>query len=149
MLATIISLTLCFVAAAPPAENLLVNGDFEQGLSGWNELWTRAPGGKLLVERQERHGGAAAARIEHTGQRDWSLSQKNFLAVKPAQVYELSGWVRVQGTGNTTLCVTLFDAAHKATDWMYGGQTSMATDEWRCCGRDSWFPPAPPPCRCG
>ena len=131
MFAPIVFVFLGVVTAAPPAENLLVNGDFEQGLSGWNELWTRDSGGKLLVERRERHSGTAAARIEHTGQRDWSLSQKELLKVEPGQIYELSGWVRLKGMGSTTLCVTLFDADHKPIDWAYGGQTSAATDEWR------------------
>ena len=62
---------------------------------------------------------------------DWSLAQQRSLEVKPGQIYELSGWVRVQGRGNTTLCVTLRDAGDKVTDWSFAGQTAGATEGWR------------------
>jgi hypothetical protein len=125
------SIFLALALAAPARENRLVNGDFELGLTGWSELWTRTPGGKLDLDAQERHGGKQAARIEHTGLQDWSLAQRRSLEVKPGQIYELSGWVRVQGRGDTTLCVTLRDAADNVTDWIFAGQTTGATEGWR------------------
>jgi len=53
------------------------------------------------------------------------------LEVKPGQIYELSGWVRVQGRGDATLCVTLRDAGDKVTDWVFAGQTAAAVDNWQ------------------
>ena len=69
------SLLIALAVASAPEENLITNGDFEQGLVGWSELWTRSPGGTLALDLQERHGGAQAVRIEHPGQQDWSLGQ--------------------------------------------------------------------------
>ena len=124
MTACLNSVFFALVLAAPAQENLLVNGDFEQGLAGWSDLWTRTPGGKLSLDRQQRHGGTQALRIEYTGQRDWSLGQQRSLEVKPEQIYELSGWVRVQGRGDTTLCVTLRDTGGNITEWVFAGQTA-------------------------
>jgi hypothetical protein len=127
----LLPLLLALAAVSPARENLLVNGDFQQGLAGWNDLWTRTPGGKVALDRQERHSGPQSARIEHTGRRDWSLAQRQSLQVKPGQIYELSGWVRVEGPGDTTLSVTLRDAGGSVTDWIFAAQTSAATDGWR------------------
>ena len=96
-----------------------------------SDLWTRTPGGKLSLDREQRHGGTQAVRIEHPRRQDWSLAQQRSLEVKPGQIYELSGWVRVQGRGNTTLCVTLRDAGGKVIDWVFAGQTAGATEGWR------------------
>jgi hypothetical protein len=125
------SILLALALASPAQENLLVNGDFEQGLAGWSDLWTRTPGGKISLDPQQRHGGAQAARIEYTGSEDWSLVQQRSLEVKPGQIYALGGWVRVTGQGDTTLCVTLRDASEKVTDWVFAGQTTGATEGWR------------------
>ncbi|MGO9109178.1 MAG: glycoside hydrolase [Thermoguttaceae bacterium] len=122
---------LALALVSPAHENLLINGDFEQGLAGWNDLWTRTPGGKLSLDGQERHGGAQSLRIEYTGREDWSLAQQRSLEVTPGQIYELSGWVRVQGRGDTTLCATLRDIDGRVTDWGFAGQTAGATEGWR------------------
>lgn len=119
------------LASPAPEKNLLVNGDIEQGLAGWSELWTRTPAGKLVLDKMERHAGAQGVRIEHSGRQDWSLAQQRPLEVKPGEIYELSGWVRVQGKGDATLCVTLRTAEDKVTDWAFGGRTTGATDGWR------------------
>ena len=85
-------------SAALAGESLLVNGDFEAGLAGWHELWTRAPkAGKAVLDTEVRRGGKQAVRIEHAGSRDWSLGQQQPLAVTPGQLYELRGWVRLEG----------------------------------------------------
>jgi len=131
MAASLFSILLALAAVSPARENLLVNGDFHEGLAGWNDLWTRTLGGKVAVDGRQRHSGPQSARIEHTGQRDWSLAQRQSLQVKPGQIYELSGWVRVEGKGDATLSVTLRDAGGNVTDWLFAAQTSAATDGWR------------------
>ncbi len=110
-------------------DNLLVNGDFEHEQTGWSNLWTRTPGGRLDLDAQ--HGGKHAARIEYTGQQDWSFEQKRPMEVQPGQIYELSGRIRVQGPGDVILCVTLRTAEDKVTDWVFAGETSRATEDWR------------------
>jgi hypothetical protein len=115
-------------AAAP---NLLVNGDFEQGDFGWSALWTRdGETGKSALDRNERQGGAQGLRIEVKGDQDWSLAQARRLDVKPGEMFELSAWVRLLGTGNATLSVVTRDANHTALNWSHGGRSVRETKGW-------------------
>jgi len=137
----------CLVAmpgkAGVASEQLLSNGDFEKGTEGWNVLWARESGvAKAVIDDAERHGGARALRIEHTGQRDWSLAHSLNLAVQPNEIYELTAWVRVQGAGNVTLGVVTRDAAGKTLDWAYGGRSTTETKNWRCLRSRFIIPPA-------
>ena len=122
---------LALPGLASAAENLLDGGGFERGPAGWSELWTRTPGGKTVLDRGLRHGGRQSLRIEHSGSRDWSFNRESQLPVAPGQIYQLSAWVRLQGEGSTTLCVSLHDAQDKVTDWSFGAVTSRATPGWR------------------
>ena len=118
-------------STATAADNLIVNGDFEQGLAGWTSLWTRTPGGQVKIDAAAPHGGRQSARIEHTGAKDWSFAQQKPIDVQPGQIYDLSGWVRVEGSGNATLCVTPRNARDEVTDWSFAGQTAEASPQWR------------------
>jgi hypothetical protein len=112
-------------------ENLLVNGDFANGLQGWAKAWSRVPGVKAAIDEQVRHGGRAAIRIEQSSPHDWSVAQARRLEVKPGEIYELSGWLRTQGDGDAAWSVTLYDAGNQALQWTYGaGEVHGATD-WR------------------
>jgi len=112
--------------------NLLGNGDFEKGTEGWDALWAREDGvAKAVFDLAERHGGVQALRIEHTGQKDWSLAHSLNLKVQPGEIYELTAWVRVQGPGSATLGVVTRDAAGKTVDWTYGGWVTHETKAWR------------------
>jgi hypothetical protein len=125
-------LVWCFAShVTSAAEPLVVNGDFENGLEGWQRLWSRDGEGRVALENQAARGGRNSARIEHAGQQDWSFQQLAALDVRPGQIYELTGWVRLQGSGSATLCVTLRNAEHAVIDWSYGGQTTGASDDWK------------------
>jgi hypothetical protein len=125
------ALLTIFTASASGGDNLLVNGDFAKGTGGWSDLWTRTPGGKLSLDPQQKHGDKQAVRIEHTGSQDWSFQQHRTLDVQPGAIFELSGWVRVEGQGSAELCVTLRDRQENAIDWSFGGRTARATGGWK------------------
>ena len=116
---------------ASAADDLVVNGGFEQGRTGWSEFWSRTPGGTAVLDAERLHGGKQALRVEHTGTQDWSFSQQRKLDVQPEQIYELTGWLWVEGSGDATLSVILYDAQNNAIDWSYGGQTVRAADRWQ------------------
>jgi hypothetical protein len=116
---------------SPAAEDLIAGGDFERGIEGWAQLWTRTPGGRAAVDTVVRHGGRQSVRVEHTGTQDWSLAQTRRLGVQPGQIFELGGWVRLAGDGNATLAVVLWNAQGEAIDWSFGGQTTRSTAKWR------------------
>ncbi len=129
--------SLCLAAllfgfhAAEAAENLVQGGDFEQGFSGWHSFWSRDAAGQAVLDQKIKHGGRQAVRIEHHGKQDWSFAQQRWLKVEPGQIYELAGWVRVQGEGTATLSVILRDAEQKVTNWNFAGRTAWETKDWR------------------
>jgi hypothetical protein len=112
-------------------KNMLTNGDFEKGFTGWNKLWTRTPDGNASIDADLYHGGRHSVKIEHSGQQDWSFHQERTIRVEAGQIYELSGWVRVEGKGTTTLSVTLRGENDKVIDWTFGAVQSAATEGWR------------------
>ncbi len=128
--------------APAPRDPLLQNGGFEQGTKGWDAIWARDTGAaKAVLDTTERHGGTQALRIEHAGQRDWSLAHSLNLKVQPGGIYELSAWVRVRGSGNATLGVVTRDAAGNTIDWAYGGQSTTETKGWRMLRSRFVIPP--------
>ena len=124
-------LILAALTAAAADENRVTNGDFEQGLAGWSEPWSRAAGIKAAVDAEVRHGGKQAVRIEHAGKDDWSLHQQKQLPVEPGQIYELGGWVRVKGEGDAELSVVLRTAKDQVTDWSFGQSQAKAAADWQ------------------
>jgi len=116
----------------PARRNVLVNGDFESGLSGWNSLWTRQrAAGSASLDRTISHDGGASVRIEHRGGDDWSLEPDRPVNVKAGEVYQYSGWMRIEGRGRAEISVTLRDAAGEVISWSHGSRSSSATDGWR------------------
>lgn len=118
-------------ATATAADDLVVNGDFERGLEGWAAFWSRKPSGSAQLDTRRTHCGKSAARIEHHGAEDWSFSQAQRLDVQAEQIYELTGWLWVEGEGDATLSVILYDAHQEAISWSHGGRTIRATDGWQ------------------
>lgn len=127
----LVCLAVGFVLPAVAADNEIVNGSFEQGLEGWNPVWARSGDIRAELDTASPHGGRQAVRIVHTGAEDWSLAQARRVPVKPGDIYEMSGWVRLEGEGNATLCVVLYGAENKVLDWSYGGRTASVSDGWR------------------
>ena len=116
----------------PAGRNLLVNGGFETGLGGWNPLWTRAEAaGSAGLDRTISHDGGTSVRIEHRGEGDWSLQAAHVLNVKAGEVYEYSGWMRVEGKGRAEISVVLRDVAGEVISWSYGSRSANATAGWR------------------
>ena len=70
-------------------------------------------------------------KIVHTGTQDWSFPQERRVPVQPGDIYELHGWVRVNGEGRATLGVVLYGAESKVLDWSYGGRSASATQGWQ------------------
>jgi hypothetical protein len=128
LLAALAGLSLSLPARA---DNLLTNGDLEQGLAGWNSVWSRNSNARAELDPKEKHGGRQAVRVEHTGQQDWSLGQAKRIKVKPGEIYELACWMRVDGKGESKLSVVLYDAKGEAISWTFGGRSQKATNEWQ------------------
>jgi hypothetical protein len=127
----VLLLGLLFISA--PAQNLLTNPGFEDGMTGWSDLWTRDAGtGTAVIVNSPVHGGSNALHITHNGSNDWSFANGGRFDVSPGQIYEFSAWVRVESVENDIqLCIVVYDADNTALDWAYAVRTlSQATGEY-------------------
>jgi hypothetical protein len=126
---------LFFCCSEETSANLVANGGFEkveQGrASGWSELWTRKPhAGEAALDKEVSHSGNYSVRIEHRGMEDWSFSSEKRLDVKPGDIFTLQAWVKIKGTGNTTLGVITYDEKGQALEWTFGGRTAAGPCDW-------------------
>ena len=112
--------------------NLIPNGNFTNGLNGWNRLWSREPGTtQIFLDPTMGYSGHAAVRIEHQGQLDWSFHSKPNLNVQAGDLFEMAGWVKIEGAGQCSLGVVTYDALGKVHDWNYGGCFARAKPNWQ------------------
>lgn len=110
---------------------LVPNDGFEEGLSGWGGLWTREPdAGEVMLDSSIRHSGDRSARVEHTGQRDWSFDPDVRISVQPGDIFELSAWVKIEGKGRTTICVVTYDAKGEVVKWIFAGRSRRGDSDW-------------------
>ncbi|HNQ89184.1 MAG TPA: glycoside hydrolase [Verrucomicrobiota bacterium] len=113
------------------AGNLVANGDFEEGASGWR-TWAREPTAiSTSLDPNQAHAGKSAIRIQHRGEQDWSLEPDLTMAVRAGDLIELECWVKIQGAGRATLCASIWDAAGKAVSWTAGERTAEDGPAWQ------------------
>ncbi|SPE59213.1 exported hypothetical protein [Verrucomicrobia bacterium] len=125
----LICLLVC--VAASGRANLVQNGGFESGLTGWRPLWTRESGvGRVSLDRRVVHSGTCAARIEHEGTEDWSFEPETRIPVQTGDVFEVEVWDQLQGPGSLTLCASTWDARGSNVSWTLGERTASAHEGW-------------------
>lgn len=123
------TLLLCGLSIARSAS--LPNENFESGLDGWR-FWTREPRvGVVTVDSGGGRDGAAAARIEHRGEKDWSFQRQTSLPARTDVLYELQAWVRVEGPGSLTLCASTWNKDNQALDWTYAPRQATPAQDWQ------------------
>ncbi len=126
---------------AQPEKQLLTNGDFERGLSGWSKFWSRSDGGTAELTTDRPQQGKGAIRIHYVGREDWSFPQAESIVVKPGEIYELTGWVRMMGDGQASLSVILYDAERQSLDWDFGGHPVPHGEAWQQVRTRFMIPP--------
>ncbi len=111
---------------------VVVEDGFEAGLSGWAPLWTREQGaGQVQLDQQTSRAGRQAVRIEQRGQQDWSFHRVKTHPAVPGEIYQLSAWLRVEGSGSATLGVVLRGENDRVIDWSFGGVSVGAGRQWQ------------------
>ena len=111
--------------------NLIPNGDFESGLSGWGELWTREPeAGRVFLDERIYRDGKRSARIEHRGERDWSFDPDLHLQVRPGDLFKLKAWVKIEGRGSATICVVTYDEKDDVIRWVFAPKSARGPCDW-------------------
>ncbi|HSI83112.1 MAG TPA: carbohydrate binding domain-containing protein, partial [Candidatus Methylacidiphilales bacterium] len=118
------------------AQQVISNPGFEDGLTGWGQLWTReANAGTRSVSKAENHSGSSSAEIEHTGTSDWSMDWEQKVDVTPGDLFELGGWARTKaGTpkrSSVILCVSTWTAQGKTQEWLYGASHLRGEFDWK------------------
>jgi hypothetical protein len=120
------------VGAETAAANLVTNGGFESGLAGWRPLWSRETGaGKLDLDIQVFHSGRSGVRITHSGENDWSFEPVRRLPVQAGDIYELTAWVQLEGSGAATLCASTWDGKGQNLNWSYGERSTGVAKTWK------------------
>lgn len=124
-----------FVPAAPSI-NGVTNGGFEfaaegeEGIAGWT-FWTREEGaGRCEVVAEGAPEGRRAAFIEHTGERDFALSNRGRLPVEARDRLTATARVRTEGEGELTLAfVALRDG--QVVAWNIGSDSVRGASDRR------------------
>jgi hypothetical protein len=104
------------------SQNLVTNPGFEDGFSGWNNLWTRTTNaGAADIANTNVHSGLKSLHIKHWGLQDWSLGVNKSYNTIPGSYVEYSAWVKVQKlSGWSELGVILYDSNKTVITWSYG-----------------------------
>lgn len=115
------------------ARSLVNNGGFERALDGWQPLWMRdRDRGLAEVVTEPHHGGKTALRVEHLGDKDWSLTQEREISVVPGEVFDFVGFVKTVGvTDRVTLSVVTKRADGSVLDWFWGEKHAGGSRDWQ------------------
>ena len=95
-LPTAILMLLVFAPCAQAGDELIQNGDFEQGSAGWGKFWSRTGDGQTEIVSTTVHGGQQAAHIQYPGDQGLEFSAGQHPPVQPGDIFELSGWLQTK-----------------------------------------------------
>ena len=127
-----IVLLLLALTVSGVAQTSIPIPDFGEGLRDW-KLWIREGGtGTLSLDAKEKHDGKNSARIDHQGEKDWSLEPAGRTNVVAGDIFELSGWVKlvVPNRASLTLCVSTWDSQGKVQAWDFGSNWIGGARDW-------------------
>ena len=106
------------------------NGGFESGLQAWR-FWTRdKDAGTFVLDEKEAESGTRSARVEHRGEKDWSVEPVQSLSVQAGELYEMEVALRAEGEGMASLCASTWQG-EKAVDWSYGDRQVIPGAGWQ------------------
>jgi rhamnogalacturonan endolyase len=132
MLRCLLLLSAILVALRPiHAQNAaplpISNADFEAAkpLDSWS-FWSRTNEGAAEISSEARTG-QNAARLRHSGPRDWAFSNATKFDVKPGQQFMVSAWMR--GSGTIQLAVVALSKG-QTLSWDIGGDANKAFPQW-------------------
>lgn len=133
-------LLLSFAPTTALCENLLKNGNFENGLTGWSKrVWSRDGDGCGEFELVNSthapeyvHSGLYATRLKHTCKNDWSFTLSERVNVTYEDTLELSYWARVAGSADFKVGAVLYNESGEAVSWDISdtARTNDTGGEW-------------------
>ncbi len=138
--ALIVLISWANVAAAQPQPNLIHNGDFEQGIAGWEPSLNdpKGVGAAVTIDPSKALEGSRSLQISLPGQSIAAITSRP-ASVQAGQDYLLSFWYRSEGfseTGafagvNLQYVLTWLDANQKLVGTGGMGLSYDAVSEWR------------------
>lgn len=110
---------LVFLTGNLTPQNLIQNPGFEDGMSHWDNLWTRDSGvGYSRIANDTAHTGNRAIQIKHWGTNDWSFKQTGKFYVSEGNIYRFDAWVNVVHLHDyAEMSFALFDSNNQSIDW--------------------------------
>ncbi len=120
---------------AIPAVNGVKNGGFEflpegaEGIPGWSWWMRENEAGSCELVEENARDGERAIYIEHTGERDFALSNRGSLPVEFRDKLTATAWVRTEGEGQVNLAfVARRDG--EVVSWDIGSDHVTGTHDW-------------------
>lgn len=107
-------------------ENLLVNGDFENGFDNWLAY---AAGSAELSETDTFNGLGAGFAFNRTNGFD-GISTELLGLVEPGKDYVFSGFVKVDGASSDRVVATLFANCAAGPEYIFISLAQASTDRW-------------------
>ena len=125
---TLVWVVAAALAGAPAAAN-------DNPLAGFHGFWSReTKAGSAVADATQRPEGKDAGpsiRVEHRGQKDWSLTGRERLTVAAGDVLEIAADLRAQGAGQAGISVVTYDARGKTVEWTYGQADAPRGARWQ------------------
>jgi len=119
------------LTATQPETMGVANGGFEFGKglgdSGW-AAWSRE--NKHTAELVSDGHTGRAAKLSHTGERDFALTNAGRLSVRPGEVYLATAWIKCQETDSANLDVVA-NSGGKLLSWSLASDGVWGDTDWR------------------
>ena len=118
-----LAITLSAVALGDD-ENILTNGNFENGFEKWGYMWSEERDECVKSELANKtqsagnvHSGSHAAHLTHTCARDWTLQSKQTINVTYEERYEVSYWTKVKGSPKFKMGAVPYNEDNSVLSW--------------------------------
>lgn len=121
----IAGLALFFITHTAFGQNVVVNGGFEQGTSGWEEQANGHVRAEGRIDRTERHSGKASFHITNASPFAAQVYYRiyRWQAVKPKTKYLIGAWSKGTGVGKCWI--------GGGPNWMFRRQFPAGDYDWR------------------
>src|ERR1022692_5086607 len=110
MVSVLFAVAFASFSQATVGPNLLTNPGLARQWDGWTGVWSRDEGAAVASIVSGEKADSHAIYVKHTGTKDWALSQRDLIQVKPGDLYQISARMKSDG-GQNTISVVSRDAA--------------------------------------
>ncbi|HQA39118.1 MAG TPA: carbohydrate binding domain-containing protein, partial [Kiritimatiellia bacterium] len=99
--------------------------------------WTRERGAGRMDVSDDRHDGARALKIVHTGEKDWNATNSRRTPVKPGASYAITCWMKRAGDARAGSIQVVGNKGKELVSWSIGRTSEPRRAGWQRC--KAWF----------